>query len=481
MKCPLDRKKTKRLFDIIVILGIIAFTVTLLIYIHKGFASRYWADDYCFSAFLKIKGFFGGLNEFYSTTSNRFGAYFLVAVSEVFGSTAIQFLPGFVIILLIVGCAWNYYSIFGLVKLTDSKLIALLFALISVFFLLLEAPNLFQSVYWRSGMVSYFAPLVLFAFITGCLLWLSEDKKKVSSIVIIIAICSILAFIAAGTSETYAAFQTSFLVFFLLFWFVFKRKNKKYQQFYVLIGVIITSFIAMLIMVAAPGNHLRMDLFHQAGDLGTIFQLSVTFAFDFISQSLRGLPIPIGVCFGIVFILAYHLSAYNNEKIMPGKTVLWLIIIPLIAFILIIAICAPTVYGMLTYPEERVLMIARFVMVIAGVFWAGAAGIGSHIFMDRIVDTCLVSIVILGLFWVYPIRESIRVWNSLSTDLNRAVIWDRRQDLIFNAKIQGQLSITIPAMNSIEGVSELSFDPQFWVNQCAAQYYGLNSIIAIEK
>jgi hypothetical protein len=38
----------------------------------------------------------------------------------------------------------------------------------------------------------------------------------------------------------------------------------------------------------------------------------------------------------------------------------------------------------------------------------------------------------------------------------------------------------VQAFDSIGSVAELSADPHYWVNVCAANYYGVEEIIALE-
>jgi hypothetical protein len=79
------------------------------------------------------------------------------------------------------------------------------------------------------------------------------------------------------------------------------------------------------------------------------------------------------------------------------------------------------------------------------------------------------------------LRTAYQTWQQIPIVQERAIAWDVRQAEIFKAKSAGMTNIEIKPMNSIDGIYEITADPQFWVNQCAAGYYGVVSIQAVDK
>ena len=59
-------------------------------------------------------------------------------------------------------------------------------------------------------------------------------------------------------------------------------------------------------------------------------------------------------------------------------------------------------------------------------------------------------------------------------------MWDRRDAQIRQMAAAGQQEITISALDSLAGIGELHDDTDFWVNRCAAWYYQVRSIRAVE-
>jgi hypothetical protein len=92
-QCPLDKRKTDRLFRLALILVNIVLLIALTTYAVRGFYSRYWADDYCFGTIFHQHGLWEGTGFFYRNTSNRFAAYFLVGLNELLGERAIRLSP----------------------------------------------------------------------------------------------------------------------------------------------------------------------------------------------------------------------------------------------------------------------------------------------------------------------------------------------------------------------------------------------------
>ena len=480
-KCPMDWKKVDRLFNWTITLGLIILIITLFSYALLGIFSRFLADDYCFSDWIKNKGMLGGLVYFYNYISNRFGAFLLVAISEIFGELSLRFLPAAMILILVAALSWNAYWLSRQVKMPFSWKFAFLFAALAIFFVLFEAPNLFQSLYWLSGMVSYFAPMVVFFIITGILLWKLQIKGDKKGLWVWVLLVAVLSFFSGGMSETYAAFQTTSWGLLCLGDIMWKRKVSLSNLEILLIAAFSGSLLAMGVMVMAPGNQLRLEALPQAANILIVFQLSFRYALDFIVYSLRGLPIPILISFLASALLTYHLSAKNIELIKNKNSWVLIIVFPLIAYLLIASVCAPTVYGMVAYPEPRALIIARFIMTLSTILLGGLIGILSHRIMDRIINICFVSVIILGLLWIYPLRSAFQVWQLIPPALSRAEVWDTRREEIIHQINTGASLVEIPQMDSVHGVSDLTDNPQFWVNKCAASYYGAKLIKAVDE
>ena len=206
--------KNQRLYKIILISGSIFFLIPNSFFAIQGFSIRYWADDYCFSGFIREYGFTHGLVEFYSTTSNRFSAFIFTGFSELFGENAIRVIPtlviffiGFIMYKIFDGILSKYY-------IEQSQEISVLFSQILLFFILYLAPNIHQSVYWRSGLSHYFLPIPVLLFLLLIIFFPRKTEKENLNKEIFLLFTS---FFIAGLSESYAALQMGLFGIALLF------------------------------------------------------------------------------------------------------------------------------------------------------------------------------------------------------------------------------------------------------------------------
>jgi MFS family permease len=165
----------------------------------------------------------------------------------------------------------------------------------------------------------------------------------------------------------------------------------------------------------------------------------------------------------------------------------WLLLMALTAvagYALMVAICAPSAYAESAYPENRVLMIGRFISVATTIVLGGLAGLALRAWLERLVrlEPALfnaAALAILGLGCLYAVVISYQI-NSKDIPYRQAwaAAWDKRDVQIQAAAARGDASITVTALDSLESLYELGPDPHHWVNGCAASYYGLQQIIA---
>ena len=62
----------------------------------------------------------------------------------------------------------------------------------------------------------------------------------------------------------------------------------------------------------------------------------------------------------------------------------------------------------------------------------------------------------------------------------RASLWDTRNSEIISRIERGERHLVVPGIDSIAQIIELQKEPGFWVNNCAAVYYQIDSIQTTE-
>ncbi len=164
---PNQSSLNSRAFHIALGIGIFTTLIALVLYGYLGTFSRYGSDDYCLSAFFQRPGnFFQLMVERYMTSSSRYtNILFIGLADKLLGWYNVAILPPLMLALFVLG---TYLFIKEIVRLAGwnwSRLLILLLAMLVVYFSVMQAPNLYETLYWRAGMTSHFAPLVFLPFL----------------------------------------------------------------------------------------------------------------------------------------------------------------------------------------------------------------------------------------------------------------------------------------------------------------------------
>src|SRR4030088_2246691 len=139
--------------------GVLA--LPLAVYASVGGFARYTADDYCWAGVLRTEGFLAAQVSWYTIYSPRYAFTFIVNVVELAGPGIVPALPIAAILVWLATLTWTLRQ-FGL-----QTMHALLMAELAALATLQTAPDLPQSLYWQTGMLTYLLPLVLATFLIG--------------------------------------------------------------------------------------------------------------------------------------------------------------------------------------------------------------------------------------------------------------------------------------------------------------------------
>ena len=472
------KNNTGMWLQIVAIAGSLFFFLPNLLYILMGWFVRHRADDFCFSGTFREFGFVGGLAEFYATISNRFSAFMLWAFSDLFGEKAIRFIPMLAIIFMGIAIYIVIHAIAEKTNLWSSQILSVYSALILTFFFLYLSPSIHQSVYWRAAVVHYFLPipvlLLMLLFVTR---QKSADKRRSLKLLIFF----LIALFMAGLSESYAALQGGAFSILLIAYLFHSSRSQMDHYFYYSVAAILGTLAALLIMIVSPGNALKIATVAQASSVGAVISISLNSALSFIFYTIRGQWLPFLVLFSLGFLLSY-ISVQNSPQFFTRIRLFRAIaFIPIGVFLLIFCISAPTAYGMMAYPEKRVLMLALIVLVM-GIFAEGfSLGLlGLSIFRptstSRMVAIALVlTLSIYPLFSLQPLSVMRDFYRS------RASLWDQQQEEILMQIASGENNLVVTALDAYAEIAEMRDYSGFWVNLCTAQYYNVETIIAIER
>jgi hypothetical protein len=455
--------------------------LALIAYGYLGVYSRHMADDYCAVKFAR-GNFIYALWENYLTTSNRFSNFILIALSESVWPGSVSILPALMIGLWVIGITWLLRETSRWLGAGLTKPIAFAFAALIVFFTLLEAPNRYQTLYWRSSMAAHFAPLVFMPFFAIYLLRRISSALDAPPPRWAFPLSFFLAFMLAGFSEPVVLIMVSLLaVSILAAWVTVKTSGR--GAVLGLLGWSLAGVIGtLLVMAFAPANSLRLGTPPPA--LPVLATRSFSYAYEFIRNSFSILPLP--ALFSVVtpfliFFGIHDLSVPGLSRYPIRQLTALLVIVPVFSYLLVVASFSPSVYGQ-GYPVERARFAGQLCLV-AGLMIEGAVmGMLSAQLRRpgiRPVYSGLISSALLGITAFYPLRAAWIALVDVPEYRERAKLWDARDAFIRRHAADGEKDIIVPGYPGIYGIKELDDDPNHWVNNCAAGYYNVRSIRAV--
>jgi hypothetical protein len=235
------------------------------------------------------------------------------------------------------------------------------------------------------------------------------------------------------------------------------------------------ALLALTAMFLSPANAIRLEGDDAARDLAYLIVRIRRYAVSFTTDTLLTRPLPSIVSLALAFLLTY---LFFGEEVKGKYPYLWtaLIAIPLINFTLDLAVVAPSAYGQ-SYPVERVRFPAHYAYTLTlmslGAVFAIMAG---RIRLPKFSRT--IALALLAIALLYPLW-TIRQTRAMAAELSEwSYYWDQRELILYEMIAEGQTDLMIPALPGMYSTKELDVRGDFWVNQCAAKYYRVNSIRA---
>lgn len=473
----------ERIFSWVVLTGILATIVALALYGYLGTFSRYASDDYCLSAFFLRDGeltakMFGR----YQVSSSRYtNILFIGLVDQVFGSRSPSVLPPLMLGLFVFGMYLLIREISAAASQEWSRSFTLWLASLSVYFSVLQAPNLYETLYWRAGMTSHFAPLVFLPFFGTFLL--SQIRRSGESVPPpwVRVVCLATSFILGGFSEPPVAWMIALLTladFTVWMWgSVHSRKSALALLMWSLAG-----WTAALITLAlAPANNLRLG-----GSPPEAVELVSRIAYYpilFIVDNVKVFPLPTVMIVAVTGLMFYAQHAARS-RVLSKRDVLQLgsllVIAFLLAYVLIAASFAPSVYGQ-NYPVARarfsgIVIWTCVLMLGGGIFGILVSGIRMN--FPRLGILPYAGLLALFLVSLYPLRTTARLSVEIPAYRQRAAEWDEREAMIYQLKDEGVRELVVRRL-PLELIQDLQNRTNFRLNRCASLIYDVDTILSI--
>lgn len=467
--------------------GVFTTGLALVAYAYLGTFSRYYADDFCMSGLVVRHGFWSGQWIQYSTWSNRFAGMFTLAVSDFLGPSFVRVWTALALLLWVIVLTYALGQISRLLRLVAPKWLLLLFAEWIIFSTILLAPEVYQTIFWRVGIITYTLPLVFLAVLAGLIAQGYLRAVNGKKVVGYAAGTGLLAFFAGGFSETYLALQTSTLVILLVIFLMRKPGEAFWRSANMpVLSAVAGSLLSLLIVLSAPGNAIRQAAMPVPPDLFSLAKMSVVGAFLFLYMTVKYSAFQ-----WIMTLLGSLLVVYtcftgvigNSIRLRPSYLIFGLFIVPIVSYFGLIVIMTPPAYAQSSYPDGRVLITAAFILSLMFIVEGSLLGLIFSQLHHWAQETPppylrLMSALLFLAVFLYPLYDGYKSFRLVPEYHAHAVAWDERDASIRQAMLNGENSIMAVSLVAPAGMSELRGDPRNWVNACMAMFYDVKSIIA---
>jgi hypothetical protein len=423
----------------------VALALPLVVYAWIGSYARYTADDYCWAGVLRTEGFWHAQVHWYTDYSPRYAFTFVVNLVELAGPAIVPALPLVAILVWLATLSWTF------LQFRLKALCAVALAEVAALATLQTAPDLPQSLYWQTGMLTYLLPLVLATFLVG---WVRVTRRGWA-----LAISALVTFSAGGLSETYLIPQNVALTLALLASLVLARRQKTTQAH--LAAALFGGVLALVFILAAPATTSRIA--GTPADLWLALSASVATAAYQAQHLARYFPFTVLVCLALPGLLGAS-AAHVDRRLVVAVTVGVAITLPFCYF--------PSFYAQNGNPPARSLIVPGAILIAYVLFLGYAFGsVWQRVPEPRRLAVSLALLLV-------PIGVAVLSLPEPAVAAQHAALWDAEDQQIRASRDSGQADVTVQPLPAYLGEDFVTPDSDNWFNLCVARYYGLQSIAA---
>ncbi|HSB01998.1 MAG TPA: DUF6056 family protein, partial [Anaerolineales bacterium] len=442
-----QRFSAEQLPGLALVLGIVAASTALALYAYLGTFSRYGSDDYCLSAFFLQDHLFNALIQRYFIASSRYtNILFIGLVDKVFGWHNVAILPGLMIALFVLGLYLFLKEIGEMIGWQGSRGLIFCVSLFLVYFSIAQAPDLYQTLYWRAGMTSHFAPLVLIPFFGAFLLRQIRNTKQRSPSVLVQAACFFIPLLLGGLSEPPTALLITVLGLGIVAAWWWSDASQRRSVLAILIWSLLGAMTALIVMAVAPANSIRMQT--PPPPLPELISRIILYPSYFIADTFQALPLPTLITL-LVSVLLFYVTYVRAPQSLSKEAhkrliILWIAVL-FFTYLFIAASFAPSAYGQ-SYPAPRVRFIGRLLLTAAFLLEGALLGILAAHSKARFFQSSALrglATVALLLLVLYPLRTAWRISADIPAYQKYASAWDAREAEIYRLKAEGVQRLTV--------------------------------------
>jgi hypothetical protein len=484
MDIPETQKTPHLIFRSVSVLWAGILGAVLISYACVGYFSRYIFDDFQTAAYLRTKGFWQSQRYWYQAWSGRFSFFFTIDLLHIsFGPKIVPFLPALALLVWWLALGVLIFQVTRLNHQETSMRPQLLLSALIVAVTFAINGNLPDVAYWETGIVTYTLPIALFCMVVSWMIHCVRRDKRVSLLTSFPV--GIGTTVVSGYSETMAAFQATFfaiaLFFVLLKFFKVARDARR-----LFVAGFLGSIVALVIVATSPGNPVRMEGQPYAAT-PWVAKAAFLYTFYLVFKFLFFTPLAAAM----TFILPSCVTLQVSPPLPPSTDrphIVWanvrkLLLMNLAVMVAITACTVPGFYAFGSTPPPRALMLPQFLMVGTAAWWGYlvASALRPSLSATPLIRA-LAILLVTPILVIQPLRTLKANIQALQVATHYAREWDAQDQEIRNSQKKGMIDLKVHVIpKGANGYCRLSSDPQDWYNKAVAEYYGLNSIAALDS
>jgi hypothetical protein len=391
----------------------------------------------------------------------------------VFQVLGVQLMTPLTILFWIVGLVFLFRNIARLANLQiDLALIAFISALI-VYFSIYLTPHLYQSLYWRTGLLTYTTPLVittwLFVLITRQ--GLVEKPSKWETV-----LAGVLALLAGGCSEAGTTVLISALGVYVLLASIgaYRKQTWALKTLPIAVVSLVFAIVALCLLVFAPSTLIRKARYGEPTSFAELPRLMFNYTYAFFVLSVKDYHHILIALISALIGFVYPVTGARSYKF--NKYILLDVIVVVVTVLLVAASLTPSIYIESGLPAPRTMIIPRFIAVVGFALGGWVAGSAfREIWKAQWLQTS--AAVLLLILFAFPVYTFVQLSDLVSIYSQRTQAWDAREAIIQQALLADEIRVTVTAIDGLPVGGIRDFDPKekagYWITQCAAEYYGI--------
>ncbi|MBN1451340.1 MAG: hypothetical protein JW963_10030 [Anaerolineales bacterium] len=463
-------------------LGLVLFLAGVGLFAYLGYFNRDWADDWCYNADFKNLGFLetvAGYAYNVTYTPSRYSVTIFAGLLYAFGTLGTQLMTPLTIIFWVAGLAYLFYNLAGMAGCRLSRWLVVLVSAVIVYFSIYLSPHIYQSLYWRTGMLTYTTPLV---FLPWIFVFITEQSKREKPAPIWSAFIFILALLGGGFSEASCTVLVSTLGLYTLLAGIGYRQKKLWavKTFVPALVALVGSLLGMALLVFAPTTQVRAERYGEPAGLAEMIVLLYQFTYAFFVLSLKDVQNILLILMSVFSGFLFFPSQMKTDK--PVRILFLAVLVGILAVFLVAASFAPSAYVERGLPADRTIIIPRFIAVFGFVLAGWLTGFALREMLTvKWLETFVV--VLLLVSYAFPLYSLKVTAEKVPVYAQRTREWDARQAAIQEAIANGEERVDVFAIDGLPVGGIRDFDPQgktgFWITKCAQSYYDINLRVSL--